>query len=220
MLKEQNLEKLLMQTPQAEVDSTYLHGIFRYLKSPKDKITYLLKKGDLISVRRGLYIVSPEYGKFASTKVLASMIYSPSYLSLQSSLRHFGIIPEAIRGEVSVTTLRTNRFETSIGEFEYHNSLLYDFLWGVRFAKVDAKRQVRIASPIKAFYDLIRYSISNYKKKSYDELAEYLGLMRLDLDDLNYSISEYESLKKSRRKYLSKFLIKWLENNNVKCSDE
>jgi len=214
------MEKLLLQAPQAEVDSTYLYGLFRYLKSPKDKITYLLKKGDLISVRRGLYIISPEYGKFASTQVLACMIYSPSYLSLQSSLRHFGIIPEAIRGEVSVTTQRTNLFETSLGEFEYHNSLLYDFLWGLRFARIDEARHVRIASPVKALYDLIRYSISNYKNKKYDELAEYLDLMRLDLDDLNYTMSEYEGLKKARRKYLSKFLIKWLDNNRIRCNDE
>ena len=214
------MEKLLLQSPQAEVDSTYLYGIFRYLKSPKDKITYLLKKGDLIPIRRGLYIISPEYGKFASTQVLASMIYSPSYLSLQSSLRYFGIIPEAIKGEVSVTTLRTNRFETRIGEFEYHNSLLKDFLWGIRFAKIDASRQVRIASPIKALYDLIRYSVSNYKQKKYDELAEYLDLMRLNLDDFNCTVNEYKSLKTARRNYLSNFFIKWFKDNNIKCNYE
>ncbi|KPA17894.1 hypothetical protein MHK_001883 [Candidatus Magnetomorum sp. HK-1] len=214
------MEKLLLKAPQAEVDYTYLYGIFRHLKHPKDKIAYLLKKGDLISVRRGLYVVSPDYGKIASTKVLSSMIYSPSYLSLQSALKYYGLIPDAIKGEVSVSLLRTNRFNTHFGEFEYHHSMLHDFLWGLRFAKIDQKRQVRMASPIKALYDLIRYSVSNYKQKSYDALDEYIDLMRLDLDDFNYTVSEYYSLQTARRSYLSNFLVTWLQNNDITQKDE
>jgi hypothetical protein len=214
------MEKQLLNAPQAEVDSTYLYGIFRHLKRPKDKIAYLLKKGDLIPVRRGLYVVSPDYKKVASTKVLASMMYSPSYLSLQSALNYFGLIPEAIHGEVSVSRLRTNRFNTPFGQFEYHHSGLYDFLWGLRFAQIDQIRQVRVASPIKALYDLIRYSVSNYKQKNYDALSEYLDLMRLDLDDFYYTDSEYEGLKSARRTGLSKFLITWLNNNEIACKHE
>jgi hypothetical protein len=214
------MEKQLLNAPQAEVDSTYLYGVFRHLKRPKDKIAYLLKKGDLISVRRGLYVVSPDYNKVASTKVLASMMYSPSYLSLQSALKYFGLIPEAIHGEVSVTRLRTKRFNTPFGEFEYHHSGLYDFLWGLRFAQIDDSRQVRVASPIKALYDLIRYIVSNYKQKIFDALSEYLDLMRLDLDDFHCTASEYEGLKAARRSSLSQFLIQWLNNNEVMCSHE
>jgi len=68
------MEKQLLNAPQAEVDSTYLYGIFGHLKRPKDKVAYLLKKGDLIPVRRGLYVVSPDYNKVASTRVKALII--------------------------------------------------------------------------------------------------------------------------------------------------
>ena len=44
--------------------------------------------------------------------------------------------------------------------------------------------------------------------------------MRLDLDDFYYTDSEYEGLKSARRTGLSKFLITWLNNNEITCKHE
>jgi len=212
------MESLLLQTPQAEIDLTYLLNIFQQLKSPEDKIDYLLSTGDLISVRRGLYVLSPLYGKTVSSKVLASMICWPSYVSLQSALRYYRLIPEGVFNEVSVTLKRTKKFNTPFGIFEYHNSTVNEFLWGLRFAKIDEKRNVRMASPIKALYDLLRFSLNSTRKMTFEDLFEYTELLRLDVDEFKVTKTEYRELKSAYQANIRTFLIKWIETKNIEVS--
>jgi len=209
------MDTTLLKANQQELDIIYLYNLFRNYKSPKDKITYLIKKGDLISVKRGLYILSNEYGKNASRKILASMIYSPSYISMQSALHFYGLIPEAVYSEVSVTTKRTKTFKTPIGIFEYHNSSLKDFLWGLRFAKIDDERQIRIASPIKALYDLMTYSLSNLEKYDDNALLKYIELLRLDEEDFTISKEEFASLDNAYYSRIKNILFHWIKEKNI-----
>ncbi|HRG47269.1 MAG TPA: hypothetical protein PLX69_12710 [Leptospiraceae bacterium] len=213
------MDSILLKAKQAELDIIYLNSLFRNYTSPKDKITYLIKKGDLISVKRGLYILSDEYKKSASRKILASMIYSPSYLSMQSALHFYGLIPESVYSEVSVTTKRTKTFKTPVGNFEYHSSSLKDFLWGLRFAKIDESRQIRIASPIKALYDLMSYSLNNLKKYDDNALLKYVELLRLDEDDFTISKEEYNSLNNAYYSRIKTILSQWIKEKRIKVKN-
>ncbi len=77
-----------------------------------------VEKGYLIMVRRGLYVLSG-FEKQIDSMVFASKIYSPSYISMESALSFYGIIPEAVFTITSVSTRKTKRFNTPVGNFSY-----------------------------------------------------------------------------------------------------
>ena len=49
--------------------------------SPKSKLTRMIKKGEVIQVCRGVYIISLDDPRYP----IASMIHSPSYISFQTA---------------------------------------------------------------------------------------------------------------------------------------
>ncbi len=54
------------------------------------------------------------------TFVLATKLYQPSYISMESTLSYFGIIPEVVFTTTSITTRKTNFFTNKIfGNFSY-----------------------------------------------------------------------------------------------------
>ena len=49
---------------------------------PRDKITGLLRRGDIIRVKKGLYVFGEKYRQRPySRELLANLIYGPSYIS-------------------------------------------------------------------------------------------------------------------------------------------
>ncbi len=214
------MEALLLGAPQAELNITYLHWLFRASKNPQDKVTYLIKKGDLIPLKRGLYALSSSYNKQISTKIIASMMYPPSYISLQSALKYDRLIPETTFGEVSVTLNRTKTFETPMGNFVYHNCSINEFHWGLRFAAIDQQRQIRIASPLKALYDLLRFGLAQHPRLSLDQALEYLDLLRIDCAEFKITSSELLGLERAHFKIFGSYLKHWLKIQRFEATDE
>jgi len=60
--------------------------------SPKAKLTQMIKNGEVIQIRRGVYATSKDDPKFPA----ASMISSPSYISFQTALAYHQMIPERV----------------------------------------------------------------------------------------------------------------------------
>jgi len=58
------------------------------LDTIKARINYYVKKGKLHSLRRGIYVKDKNYNRFE----LATKIYTPSYISLETVLQKQGII--------------------------------------------------------------------------------------------------------------------------------
>lgn len=77
-----------------------------------------IKKGHLIMLRRGLYVVSEMQHK-TDAIFFATKIYAPSYVSMEMALNFYGIIPEAVFTVTSVTTRKTKRFSTPMGNYSY-----------------------------------------------------------------------------------------------------
>src|SRR5882762_3220885 len=51
----------------------------------------------------------------------ANRIYSPSYVSFESALAYYRLIPEGVYTITSATTLKTHQFATSLGAFTYRH---------------------------------------------------------------------------------------------------
>ena len=110
----------LIQFAGIPVSGAAIRSCFPNLASPEKKIQALEKSGELIRIKRDLFIVNQELtGKETDVRLCANHIYGPSYVSFQWALRYYGMIPEQVFLMTSATTKRTRFFETPLGNFNY-----------------------------------------------------------------------------------------------------
>lgn len=81
----------------------------------------------------------------------ANRIYAPSYVSFESALSFYHLIPEGVFSITSATTLKTNQFTTPLGTFIYRH-LKPKIFFGYRLIEIEGQRY-RMAEPEKAILD-------------------------------------------------------------------
>lgn len=203
---------LLKSIPYEEFDyQTLLDAIQAYAR-PRMKISGMLAKGDIVRVKKGLYILGESLRRRPFCReLLANLIYGPSYVSLEYALHYHGLIPERVEMLTSVTCGRSRAFETPIGVFSYRMIPMEAFRIGMDRVELDDGRSFLIAIPEKALADRIvadrGAGISTQK-----ELNSYLlSSLRIDpagLCQLNPDkIAEIGRLYRSRRVKLLADLI-------------
>ena len=77
------------------------------------------QKGYLIKIKRGFYCFQERIKGGHFSYFVANKIYSPSYISLESALDYYNLIPEGVFVSTAVTTKNTASYNTHIGNFEY-----------------------------------------------------------------------------------------------------
>jgi hypothetical protein len=164
------------------VDYAGLVSLFSTYKSPRNKIANLEIEGKLIRLKRGLYVVSPGVsGKLLLTELIANHIYGPSYVSMESALRYYGLIPETIHMVRSLAIKRSRVFENSISRFEYINCSEDYFPIGIN-QEIGGDYSFLIASPEKALCDLIAFT-PEVRPRFIKSLISYLEEdIRLDME--------------------------------------
>jgi predicted transcriptional regulator of viral defense system len=106
-------------------------------------------------LRRGLYALAPPYQKTKPHPfTIANRLVRGSYVSLQSALAHYGLIPEYVPVTTSVTTGRPSRRETPLGDYLYRH-VQPALLYGYTRVEVSPAQFTFLASPEKALLDLI-----------------------------------------------------------------
>jgi len=84
------------------------------------QLSLWLKKGYLEHLRRDLYILGDS--NLADSRVLSNLLYSPSYISMETALNSYGMIPDIPFETTAVTTQKTKTFHAShYGTFAYHH---------------------------------------------------------------------------------------------------
>ena len=161
-----------------------LQSLYKDYQSPNMHISMLEKKGLLIRLKRGLYVVSPEIsGRELSIGLVANHLYGPSYVSLHWALRWYGLIPERIDTVTSITTRHTREFENSLGRFTFRGVSQEYFPIGIK-SQEDAGLHFLLASPEKALCDMLMQE-KHVPDQSVSRLAVFFEEdMRIDLDDL------------------------------------
>jgi hypothetical protein len=123
---------------------------------PNDKIAKLAGAGVLVPLKKGLYVLGPEWRRASlSLPLIANNLYGPSCVSLEWALAWHGLIPEGVFGITSVTSRRAKHYETPFGHFSYQHideSLVY---LGARLEKVGEGASCLIAGPTKALCDTV-----------------------------------------------------------------
>ena len=191
----------LVKLGNVPVQTGTIAACFDYLSSPSEKIRALEKDGQLIRLKRGLYVVSSELsGKPVNACLCANHIYGPSYVSQQWALRWYGLIPERVYTMTSVTTKRTREFENSLGRFTYEQVKPEYFAIGINNVEEDGVTFL-MASREKALCDLILHD-TYLPQQSVKGLWQYLEEdIRFDVDELaTFDVGIIEACAKSGRK--------------------
>ncbi|RLD21176.1 MAG: hypothetical protein DRI69_04830 [Bacteroidetes bacterium] len=108
-------------------------------------------KGYLMMVKRGHYCFQDRHKGEQFLYYAANKIYTPSYISLESALSYYNLIPEGVFTTVSVTTRNTASYDTSIGAFEFRH-LKPRLYFGYRLIN-EGDLTIRMAEPEKVLLD-------------------------------------------------------------------
>ncbi|MBR4070476.1 MAG: hypothetical protein IKK16_04685, partial [Bacteroidaceae bacterium] len=115
------------------ITTTIIESLYPELKSADKKVVWLEKNGYIIRLKRGLYVVSPDHtGKMLSNELIANHLYAPSYISMSTALRYYGLIPEAVYTHQSMTVKHSRSFQTPVGNYDYKYIARDAFSVGVR----------------------------------------------------------------------------------------
>lgn len=176
------------------LDLIQLFGASR--RSAEAFLSYNTRRGLLTRLRKGLYVFSRS---LPHDFFLANKIYSPSYISLETALSFYGLIPETIYPILSVTTRKTNVFLVNGKEFVYHK-IKKEAFTGYKTHLIDNK-MVYLAVKEKAVADLV-YLVFLKRKFWYE---------RLDLENVDRrKVEKYLSLfgKKTLIRFWRKLKVK------------
>jgi predicted transcriptional regulator of viral defense system len=141
------------------------------------------KAGRLYQLRRGLYALAPPFQKVKPHPfVVANRMVRGSYVSCQSALAHYGLIPEHVPVVISVTTARPARWETPLGVYQFRH-IKTELLRGYRLIDLGGDQQAFVATPEKTLLDLVHLQPGGDAPDYLRELR-LQNLDRLDLDEL------------------------------------
>ena len=137
------------------VTSASIASCYPEVKTKWKKIEQLEREGDIIRLKRNMFVVSPEVsGVKLSTGLIANHLLAPSYVSMSTALRYYGLIPEAVYTTQSMTFKPAKTFDTHIGSFSYTHIKKEAYPIGLVQIKDDGVTFI-MASPEKALCDLV-----------------------------------------------------------------
>jgi len=123
-----------------------------------DKISNLVKNGELTRLKKGFYTFSKAYlTKPIDLISVANTLYTPSYVSFDYALSYYGMIPERVSEITSATSKNEKLFETPVGRFSYKKVPLKAYSLGIDWLYDENEGGKFIATPEKALCDKIRY---------------------------------------------------------------
>lgn len=137
----------------------------------------------IYQLRRGLYALAPPYQKVIPHPFLiANRLVHGSYVSLQSALAYYGMIPENVPVTTSVTTDRPGTFSTPLGMYHFRH-MQTDWFHDFHYIELGNDQRAFIATPEKALLDLV-YLESGSDTKVYLEELRLQTLEQLDFQRL------------------------------------
>lgn len=195
------------------VSTSAIASLFSEIKAGNNKVCNLEAAGKIIRLKNGLYVVAPKVSRVPlSTELIANHLYAPSYVSMQTALRYYGLIPEAVYTTQSMTLKHSRNFDTPIGRFEYKTIAREVFSVGVTSINKQTYAFL-MATPEKALCDLIANS-PKVNLRYLKDVEIYLEEdIRMELEDfMNMDISVFERYAQVGKKGRSiETLVKYLK---------
>ena len=119
----------------------------------RPSLNHWQEKGYIKKLRRGFYIFVDLVLNEETLFLIANRLYSPSYVSLETALSYYGLIPEGVYSLTSVSTKKTEIFKTPTANFIYR-SIKPSVYFGYRLAQ-QSGQGYKIAEMEKAVLDYL-----------------------------------------------------------------
>ena len=170
------MDRQLSEIGTIPITTSIIESLYPELKSADKKVTWLEKQGIIIRLKRGLYV--------------------PSYISMSTALRYYGLIPEAVYVHQSMTVKHPRSFQTPVGSYDYKYISREAFPIGVK-SMDKGDYAFLIASPEKALCDLIANS-SQVNLRYMKDVETYLAQdIRMDIQDIRMDMDEFNKMDKT-----------------------
>jgi predicted transcriptional regulator of viral defense system len=200
----EKLLKILRDEPVFESSLLFAGDVQpKYIRLQLDR---WVKAGKIHQLRRGVYVLASPYQKQKPHPFLvANMLQKPSYISLQSALSFYGMIPDIVNETSSVTTVRNERLNTQLGVFEYRY-INKNFFGGYRLNEL-GEQQAFVATPEKAILDLI-YLQPGGDDPTYISELRLQNLENLNIEELRRQGKLFDKPKIDRAIQIIEMLVK------------
>ena len=173
-------------------DYQILTYFLRDVKYPRAKIGRLLKGGEIIRIKKGLYAFGEAWRKGSlSLEVAANLIYGPSCVSFEYALFRYGMMAERSTVVTSLAIGRAREFETPIGVFLYRSIEKSKFSVGVEYREIPGEGGFFMASPEKALAD----TVSRIKKSLTPADLRFFLLEEMRIDETSLKSLNRQKLK-------------------------
>lgn len=165
--------------PEFDVESARFLLSEQY-KAPLKILSALEKSGYLIRIKRGLYTFTQNLDRLA----LAGSLHGPSYVSFETALSFYGLIPERVEAVMSVVDGHPIKFETPVGQYLYISQSRKLFALGMGMV-TRGERAFLIATKEKALLDTASRAQLKTKNLTNQEVLDFViqGL-RVESDSL------------------------------------
>ena len=181
-------------------------------ENPYTKIARLVKDNKLFKIKKGIYETNENVDPF----FLAHVIYGPSYISFQSALSYYSLIPERVYMVTSATTdkHKTKIINNRFGSFIYKDVPNASYSYGIYRVEKDGY-VCFMATKEKAICDMLYeygpvYSIKDLKRLLFDDLRiDENEFNKMDFNEMSLIASLYHTTN-------HKLLIKYLKGKR-KC---
>jgi predicted transcriptional regulator of viral defense system len=154
-------------------------------------------KGFIRKIIRGYYLFSDTPVDEKILFKISNQIYYPSYISLESALSYYNLIPETVYGITAISTRKTYQFKTYLGNFSFR-SIAPKLFFGYDLIK-NKKYHTKIASIEKAILDYF------YFNSHLQSITDFSSL-RINQEAMIEQINEnklFEYLKEINQKRLN-----------------
>jgi len=156
------------------------------------QLTRWAKAGRLLQLRRGVYALAPVWRKLHPHPFLAAnALQRGSYVSLQSALTFYGVIPEHVPVVTSVGPGRPEIVRNPLGTFTYRHIARF-LLFGYSQVEVAPRQLAFVASPEKALLDLVYLTPGG-------DSADYLKELRLQNPEVIHAPTLQQLARRSRK---------------------
>lgn len=163
------------------------------------------KKRLIVRLRKGLYLLNKEERNTSTSKeLIAGNLYQPSYISLETALSYYQLIPEKVVPITSVTIRKTKTFQNEEGLFIYRH-LKQSAYFGFKLTRDEYGFPYFLAEPEKALLDYLYLNLGNIKA---DDLNYFHTSLRLQ----NSSLLNKTKLNRYAKRYTTKKLVKLVGN--------
>jgi predicted transcriptional regulator of viral defense system len=179
----------------------------------RQKIARLAKRGWLVRIKKGLYVVVSDITSLSSSNVsllrITQALNQNSYISLSSALYYYGLIDQLLHTITAITTTRTRHYQFQGFTFSF-SKVRKDFYFGFSEKRVEGKL-TKIAELEKVVLDYL------YLKKDAYSLNILWEILTTRTDEFDFArLQEYALRCNLTLRRITGFLLEKFDMDSTK----